>query len=101
MSRVKIKTNWIEESEPSEIGVYLVALRHVSGFGSYDYLYWDGKCWLNKTTSEIVGWSPISDMLAQFDAGWPAGDLETDLAFEKYREEHGGKFSDDDFIEVE
>ncbi|CAK6715115.1 hypothetical protein HORM4_600010 [Vibrio harveyi] len=101
MSKVKIKATWFEGTEPSEIGVYLVALRHLSGFGSYDYLYWDGKCWLNKTTSDIVGWSPVYDMLTQLDAGWPTGDLETDIEFEKYRKQHGGKFDDDDFIEVE
>ncbi len=42
-------------------------------------------------------------MLTQLDvdAGWPTGDLETDIEFEKYRKQHGGKFDDDDFIEVE
>ncbi|GAK16028.1 hypothetical protein JCM19053_4200 [Vibrio sp. JCM 19053] len=55
---------------------------------------------MNKTTSDIVGWSPISDMLTQLDAGWPTGDLETDIEFEKYKKQHGGK-CDDDFIEVE
>lgn len=101
MSKVKIKTIWFEGTEPSEVGVYLVALRHMSGFGSYDYLYWDGKSWLNQTTSDIVGWSPVSDILAQLDAGWPTGDLETDLEFEEYRKQHSGKFSDDDFIEID
>ncbi|MCG3727795.1 MULTISPECIES: hypothetical protein [Vibrio] len=101
MDKVKIKAIWSEETDPNEVGVYLVALRHVSGFGSYDYLYWDGKCWLNKTTSDIVGWSPVASMLTQIDAGWPENDLETDVEFEKYRKQHGGKFSEDDFVEVE
>ena len=100
MAKPKINVKW-NDGTPIDAGVYLVAVRHITGFGSYDYLYWDGKQWLDDTTPNVTGWAVATDILNQIDADWPEGDKKADLEFEEYRKKHGGKASEDDFVEVD
>lgn len=100
MAKQKVNVLW-KDGTPINIGVYLVAVRHITGFGSYDYLYWDGEKWLDAAGFKITGWAVTSEILNQIDVDWPEGDKKADLEFEEYRKKHGGKASEDDFVEVD
>ena len=69
MAKPKINVKW-NDGTPIDAGVYLVAVRHITGFGSYDYLYWDGKQWLDDTIPNVTGWAVATDILNQIDAIW-------------------------------
>ncbi|MCS6236181.1 hypothetical protein G3495_13755 [Shewanella baltica] len=102
MSKSRILVDWIENSNPVQPGVYFVASRYKTGFGSYDFLTWDGEKWLKAESIKVVGWVTLCDFLTFIDAGWPAGD-DADKEFEESYQKNKGKFKGDDggFVEVD
>lgn len=102
MNKSKIPVDWIENSNPVQPGLYFVASRYKTGFGSYDYLNWDGEKWLKAESIKVVGWVTLCDFLTLIDAGWPASD-DSDKEFEEAYRKNKGKFKGDNggFVEVE
>ncbi|KAA1166989.1 MULTISPECIES: hypothetical protein [Pseudoalteromonas] len=95
MSKFKIPVKWIENQLPVQPGLYFVASRYKTGFGSYDYMDWDGEQWLKDESITVVGWVALCDFLKLIDAGWPLGDdedKEFDESFLKYKSEDDGGF---------
>lgn len=101
MKRVKIAVDWIEDSEPANEGLYFVAVRYPTGFGSYDFVEWDGERWVLDASAKVVGWVATSDFLKNMDAGWPAGDKKADEEFEAYHEKNKDSFNDKGFVELD
>lgn len=82
MNKLKIPVIWIENQSPVQPGLYFVAARYETGFGSYDYMEWDGDKWQKDKSIEVVGWVTLSDFLKLIDAGWPLSD-EQDSEFKE------------------
>lgn len=101
MNKFKLSAKWIESNSPEKPGVYLVAVRHITGFGSYDLLYWDGENWINDVIPNVVAWSTPDNILNSIDADWPDGDKEIDKDFAEYRKKNKGKFKGDGFVEID
>ena len=95
MNKLKIPVVWVENQTPVQPGLYFVASRYATGFGSYDYMDWDGDKWLKDDSIEVVGWVVLNDFLRFIDAGWPSSDKQ-DLEFEdslgKYKDKRDGGF---------
>ncbi|MCQ8887118.1 hypothetical protein NQT63_15695 [Pseudoalteromonas agarivorans] len=102
MQKLNVPVDWIESSTPVQPGLYFVACRYKTGFGSYDYLYWDGDKWLKADSIKVVGWVAIGDFLGFIDAGWPMSD-DLDKELEESSDKNKEKFKGDEggFFEVE
>ncbi|WP_193156400.1 hypothetical protein [Pseudoalteromonas aliena] len=102
MKKLNVPVDWIENLDPVQPGLYFVASRYKTGFGSYDYLNWDGENWLKADSIKVVGWVSLGDFLGLIDAGWPASD-DSDKEFEKSSNKNKEKFKGDEggFFEVE
>tara|TARA_B100002049_G_scaffold216793_2_gene182935 strand:+ start:2245 stop:2544 length:300 start_codon:yes stop_codon:yes gene_type:complete len=74
MSKAKLPVAWIENQPPIQPGLYFVAVRYETGFGSYDYMDWDGEKWEKDKSIKVVGWVALCDFLKLIDAGWPLSD---------------------------
>ncbi len=99
--KLNTPVNWNESVDPTQPGLYFVASRYKTGFGSYDFIEWDGAKWLKADSIAIIGWVAIGDFLKNIDAGWPASDNINDdefIAYDKKREKNN--FADD-FVEIE
>lgn len=105
MSEINLPVNWQESVELPYEGLYFVAVRTPSGFGSYDFAVWNGKAWELGYTAEVVGWVTLNEVLSLIKAGWPEGDKAASEAFAAfYRTRQALKGEDDrgedDFVEV-
>ena len=100
-NKLKTLVNWNEQIKPIQSGLYFVASRYKTGFGSYDFIQWNGEKWLIDESIKIVGWVDVGEFLKNIDAGWPSSDSLSDdefIAFNKKRKKNN---FDDDFVEVE
>ncbi|KPZ56156.1 hypothetical protein AN391_02305 [Pseudoalteromonas sp. P1-13-1a] len=102
MKKVNVPVDWVENSNPVQPGLYFVASSYKTGFGSYDYLNWDGEKWLKADSIRVVGWVSLGDFLGLIDAGWPMGD-EPDKELEELSNKNKEKFKGDEggFVEAE
>ncbi len=99
MSKILIPVVWIENQDPVQPGLYFVASRYKTGFGSYDYMEWDGEKWLKDDSILVVGWVALCDFLKLIDAGWPLSD-DSDNKFEDSFQYYKSE-DDSGFVEVE
>ncbi|WP_278380263.1 hypothetical protein [Pseudoalteromonas distincta] len=102
MKKVNVPVDWVENSNPVQPGLYFVASSYKTGFGSYDYLNWDGEKWLKADSIKVVGWVSLGYFLGLIDAGWPMSD-ERDKKLEELSNINKEKFKGDEggFVEVE
>ena len=102
MKKVNVPVDWVENSNPVQPGLYFVASSYKTGFGSYDYLNWDGEKWLKADSINAVGRVSHGDFLGLIDAGWPTSD-DSDKEFEESYYKNKEKFKGDEggFFEVE
>ena len=99
MSRTKLPVTWSEGNLPVQPGLYFVAARYNTGFGSYDFMNWDGEKWLKDPSINVVGWVTLGDFLKLVDAGWPIGD-DQDSGFNESFQSYDKK-NDGGFVEFE
>ncbi|MEI8664226.1 hypothetical protein P4S81_03565 [Pseudoalteromonas sp. B28] len=103
MKKLNVPVDWVENSTPVQPYLYFVASRYkTTGFGSYDYLNWDGEKWLKADSIKVVGWVSLGDFLCLIDAGWPISD-DLDEELEESSNKNKEKFKGDEggFFEVE
>lgn len=102
MQKLNVPVDWIESSTPVQPGLYFVACRYKTGFGSYDYLNWDGEKWLKADSIKVVGWVSLGDFLGLINAGWPmSDDLDKELEEPSNKNKEKFKGHEGEFFEVE
>ena len=98
---INLPVVWQEIKKPNIVGMYFVAVRYPTGFGSYDFVLWDGNVWDLNYKAEIVGWVTLNDILNIVKAGWPKGDENFYNNFDEFYKKHRKNVDDgDDFIEI-
>lgn len=98
---INLPVDWQEGRDPSCEGLYFLAVRYPTGFGSYDFTKWNGREWELGYEAEVVGWAAMDSVLNVVKAGWPKGDEEFSKDFDKFYRKNKGSGSDgDDFVEV-
>ncbi|MGO3346123.1 MAG: hypothetical protein ACTIM4_12770 [Marinomonas sp.] len=101
MNKLTSLVHWNEAEDPTQPGLYFVASRDKTGFGSYDFIEWNGEEWLKAESINIIGWVAIGDFLKNIEAGWPASDNLDDDEFVAYDKKRVKNTFADDFVEVE
>ncbi|OZG71679.1 hypothetical protein BTA51_18705 [Hahella sp. CCB-MM4] len=86
MSEINLPVKWQESLELPYEGLYFVAVRYSSGFGTYDFAVWNGEEWELELPGEVVGWVDISEVLSLIKADWPQGDKHVSEEFMKLYE---------------
>jgi len=99
--KLNTPVSWNEKSEPTQPGLYFVASRYKTGFGSYDFIQWNGEKWLQDESIKIVGWVAIGEFLKNINAGWPSSDSLSDDEFIEFNKNRIKNDFEDDFVEVE
>ena len=74
IENINVPLKWNETYELPYEGLYFVAIRYPTGFGSYMFANWNGETWDLNFNAGIVGWVTTDELINSINAGWPEGD---------------------------
>lgn len=62
--------NWFTD-EPSEIGLYFVAVKYGEGAGTFDYIEWNGNKWLTEYEGNVIAYTTLEGLIRDSNIEWP------------------------------
>lgn len=67
---MSIELNW-KRGNPSEEGLYFVAVKLGEAAGVYDFLYWNGEMWESLEYGHVAAFVNLQEFKNSLDVKWP------------------------------
>ncbi|WP_417359016.1 hypothetical protein [Gallaecimonas pentaromativorans] len=95
MKKFSLDTKWYSGDFPKQSGIYLIAVRYKTGFGGFEFGFWNGDSWSTSPSMHIVAWAETDTLINSLELSWPESDDTT-----MFKRQTSTTDGDDDFIEV-